>query len=106
MSVEVVPQALAYNGEEDQSVAGSTPVTQFASAKSGTSTAEDEPAHTVLTLFASGSEQILLQDSVACADEEHNGAPRMPIALVVPYLYFARHLGDLAGNDHADNDTQ
>jgi len=59
--------------------------------------------HTVITLFASGSERILLQDSMACADPENNGAPRMPVALVVPHLYFSRQLGDLGMDTGTDD---
>jgi intraflagellar transport protein 140 len=92
VAVEVVPQALAYSNEDETSdaLAPAVPSTSIV-------VTDDEPSHTVMTLFASGSDQLLLQDSVSCADPENNGAPRMPVALIVPHLYFARQLGDVGG---------
>lgn len=51
-----------------------------------------EPQHCVLTLFVAGnpSESVLLQDSIACVDQEVGGMPRMPVGLIVPHVYFAR----------------
>lgn len=101
MAIEVVPQALAYSTEEEKSNTDAVPPTPVASAISNTvEKTEEEPAHSVVTLFAAGSEKLLLQDSVPCADPDNNGAPRMPVALVVPHLYFARQLGDVGGIDN------
>ena len=41
----------------------------------------------------------VLQDSIPCVDAENGGVPRMPVALVVPHIYFARQLGDVGGQE-------
>jgi len=102
IACEVVPQVLAYSGEEER-LPGHAPASPSGGMGESTVAGEDEPAHTVLTLFVSGSERILLQDSVSCADAENHGAARMPVALVVPHIYFARQLGDIA-NEQGDTD--
>lgn len=101
MAVEVVPQALAYEEGLEDSERNNTP----GAGKAGVlglgrggltgDAGEEEPSHTVVTLFVAGSDQILLQDSVSCMDAENGGLPRMPLAVVVPHLYFARQLGDM-----------
>jgi len=104
MACEVLPQALEFSGEDDaapQSPAGGVgPLTPSKGLEAkllpGTSApAEDEPAHSVITLFVAGSERVLLQDTIPCIDAENGGAPRMPVAVVVPHVYFARQLGDV-----------
>eukprot|EP00927_Polykrikos_kofoidii_P019571 TRINITY_DN19165_c2_g1_i1.p1 TRINITY_DN19165_c2_g1~~TRINITY_DN19165_c2_g1_i1.p1 ORF type:complete len:1451 (-),score=223.71 TRINITY_DN19165_c2_g1_i1:186-4538(-) len=114
MAIEVVPQVMSYAGEDGQlqsPKAAATPkaagaLTKTLVAATGTgkpgSTTEEEPVHSVLTLFVSGSEKILLQDSIACSDPENNGAPQMPVALVVPHVYFARQLGDVVAEGPGD----
>lgn len=88
MACEVVPQALAYTVDDSKDGASKD-------AKDTKQPGDEtDSVHAVLTLFVAGSENILLQDSVSCADPQNNGVPRMPVALVVPYLYFARQLGD------------
>jgi len=103
LACEVVPQALAYDGEEPSSKPTSPAPSPTAGAalRKGTTMMEgpgqEEPTHCVMTLFVAGSDRILLQDSISCVDAEAGGAPRMPVALVVPHVYFARQLGDLGG---------
>jgi len=105
MACEVVPLALA-SGDDDKSNAGSMPPSPVAQAMKNNNQimTEDEPAHAVLTLFVAGSERILLQDFIGCADAQNNGVPRMPVALLVPHLYFARQLGDLGAESVTDAD--
>lgn len=113
---EVIPQSLAQPREERQSSVPPSPLAALSPesmrSPSGMSAAqparvadslgadagasEEEPQHSVLTLFVAGnpSERVLQQDCIACADAEHGGVPRMPVALVVPYLYFARQIGE------------
>lgn len=74
---EVVPQALV---DEDVLVTSSEAETV-------------EPVHEVVTLLVSGTDYILQHDSMKCA--ESGGPPRMPVAFVVPYMYFAQQLGDV-----------
>jgi len=94
MSVEVVPQALAFSGSDESAGPPETPSRGADPAKTGEGEeAEEEPTHQVITLFVAGSDRVLLQDSIGCAEQE-TGAPRMPVALVVPHVYFARQLGD------------
>eukprot|EP00928_Gymnodinium_smaydae_P021431 TRINITY_DN1835_c1_g1_i2.p1 TRINITY_DN1835_c1_g1~~TRINITY_DN1835_c1_g1_i2.p1 ORF type:complete len:1445 (-),score=352.81 TRINITY_DN1835_c1_g1_i2:414-4748(-) len=99
VAVEVVPQAVMQTAAEANPKSPKNAV----DANSGgivNATGEDA-CHAVLTLFMAGSEQILLQDSIPCADAAYNGVPRMPCALVVPHVYFVRQLGDLGGADRA-----
>lgn len=83
IACELVPQALALNPDKAHESPSMSP--------------PQDIGHGVITLFAAGAEEVLMQDFVPCVDPESNGAPRMPVALVVPYLYFARQLGDLGG---------
>mmetsp|Transcript_42942 Transcript_42942/g.100869 ORF Transcript_42942/g.100869 Transcript_42942/m.100869 type:complete len:1420 (-) Transcript_42942:132-4391(-) len=88
MVSEVVPQALAYDGEDFMETLR-----------------QEEPVHSVVTLFvAKDLDKILLQDSVPCADAARGGAPRMPVAVIVPHIYFAKQL-DEAGGDATDSVT-
>lgn len=117
MYCECVPHALAYHPEDEEGIETNAPrgpssppgALASTSMKSpsrtngsllGTSLQgdlalpeESEPMHAVLTLFVAGSEKILPQDSIACIDPEHGGMPRMPVGLIVPYVYFARQTG-------------
>lgn len=95
VACEVVPHAHS-SGDEPQ------PPSPKTSLGLVTVPVEVDESHAVLTLFVRDSERILLQDSVACADKENNGVPRMPVALSVPHIYFARQLGDLGDQQPGD----
>jgi intraflagellar transport protein 140 len=95
MCCEVVPQALAYDGSADKPL---VPLSPTASLKGGLQTQteeleKDQAQHCVLTLFVANAEEILLQDTISCLDPE-SGMTRMPVALVVPHVYFSRETGD------------
>jgi len=77
---EVVPQALAYDGEAQ-------PPSPTAGGMEDE--AKNQPQHCAMTLFVANSEQIHLQDSIPCVDPDHS-VTQMPVALMVPHVYFAR----------------
>jgi len=90
MACEVVSQLLAYDAEEAQQDVAPTSLESLRKT-------DEEPPHSVKTLFVAGSERILLQDTLTCSDTATAGvhdtshkALRMPVALVVPHMYFAR----------------
>jgi len=86
MCCEVVPQALAFNGDDLGPALPASPTS-----KMKLTIAEVQPTHAVITLFVATSDQILLQDSIDCVDQNSGSSmPRMPVALVVPHVYFAR----------------
>ncbi|CAE8697850.1 unnamed protein product, partial [Polarella glacialis] len=86
MCCEVVPQALAFNGGDLGPALPASPTS-----KMKLTIAEVQPTHAVITLFVATSDQILLQDSIDCVDQNSGSSmPRMPVALVVPHVYFAR----------------
>eukprot|EP00929_Paragymnodinium_shiwhaense_P007169 TRINITY_DN111109_c0_g1_i1.p1 TRINITY_DN111109_c0_g1~~TRINITY_DN111109_c0_g1_i1.p1 ORF type:complete len:1446 (+),score=370.50 TRINITY_DN111109_c0_g1_i1:64-4401(+) len=104
MSCEVIPQVLSYSGEEEAEAVATPKAaapTKLLQTIHGEQPEEaEEPTHVVLTLFVAGTEKILLQDSIPCADPEMASVPRMPVGLIVPHLYFARQLGgDMASSD-------
>jgi intraflagellar transport protein 140 len=79
---------------------------------------EDEPVHSVMTLFAANSDNILLQDTISCNDTESGIAGQMPVGLAVPHVYFTRQtdsaqtaavnrtvLRDFAGLEGMDPET-
>eukprot|EP00931_Biecheleriopsis_adriatica_P116716 TRINITY_DN92326_c0_g1_i1.p1 TRINITY_DN92326_c0_g1~~TRINITY_DN92326_c0_g1_i1.p1 ORF type:complete len:1461 (-),score=378.40 TRINITY_DN92326_c0_g1_i1:60-4403(-) len=95
MCCEVVPQALAFDGEPVEESAPPSP-TAALKAMSDQDKSSAQPQHCVITLFVANAEQILLQDTISCLDPEANGLTRMPVALVVPHIYFSRQVsGDL-----------
>mmetsp|Transcript_37028 Transcript_37028/g.85483 ORF Transcript_37028/g.85483 Transcript_37028/m.85483 type:complete len:1283 (-) Transcript_37028:63-3911(-) len=89
MVTEVVPQALAFDGED------------FVDDGK-----QDEPVHSVNTLFvAKDLDKILLQDSIPCADPKLGGAPRMPVAVMVPHIFFAKQSEEV-GQAGLNNDSE
>lgn len=92
LACEVVAQLLAYNAQDAEEEYEAAPATSLEALRK----ADEEPPHSVKTLFVAGSERVLLQDTLTCADisaSDPDGtqkALRMPVALVVPHVYFAR----------------
>ncbi|CAE7303974.1 Ift140 [Symbiodinium natans] len=89
---EVVPQALAYDGQAQ-------PPSPTAAEKEDES--KNQPQHCAMTLFVANSEQILLQDSIPCVDPDNHSVTQMPVALMVPHVYFARQ-GEAAVTEGAE----
>lgn len=88
---EVVPQALAVGGEDSEKAKNG----KVLSASIGNETEANTATHCVITLFATGQDQILQQDRINCVEPENGAAPKLPIALAVPYIYFARLTADM-----------
>mmetsp|Transcript_76222 Transcript_76222/g.166365 ORF Transcript_76222/g.166365 Transcript_76222/m.166365 type:complete len:843 (-) Transcript_76222:160-2688(-) len=102
LSCEVMPQALCYSAEEQgaSQTSPSSPTAFGLPRKPGKAEELEEPTHCLLTLFVGSSDRdssdrILMQDSIPCADVEKGGSPRMPVAVIVPHVYFARQQGEL-----------
>lgn len=93
LSCEVIPQALAYFEEKETASAPPSPKGVLGLSLEGKKE-EEEPGHQVLTLFVVGSDKILFQDSISCIDEKRGGVHRMPVALVVPHIYFTTPASD------------
>jgi len=85
---EVVTQLLAYEppAEDDNSKASAIALEDL---RKGEGEGE-EPSQCVKTLFVARAEAVLLQDTISCSDPQNPFSMRMPVALLVPHMYFAR----------------
>eukprot|EP00439_Symbiodinium_sp_Y106_P081113 s1139_g20.t1 len=115
---EVVPQALAYDGEDrfkspcrcnDAVVASLQAQPPSPTAGGMEDEAKNQPQHCAMTLFVANSEQIHLQDSIPCVDPDHS-VTQMPVALMVPHepaasLVSRTVLRDFAGLENMDEET-